>query len=82
MTKTVELVSSDGVRFSGVDVDVAGKCNVLKTRLQEIVHGEGKEQVILVLDDVTGDVLEFVVKWIENHPVMMMKYIYIFFKLI
>lgn len=69
MAKTVELVSCDGVRFPGVDVGVAAKFRVFKTKLQDIVLQEGKKHVVLVADNVTGVMLELVLDWAKNHPV-------------
>lgn len=69
MSKTITLVSNDGVTFSGIDIDVAAKCKTIKRMLQNIVGEAEKDGVFITLQNVKGNVLSSVLDWLYLHEV-------------
>ena len=62
----IKLVSKDGQSFS-VDTAVAKKSETIKTMLEDLGLEEGGDDEPVPLPNVSGPILEMVIRWAEHH---------------
>lgn len=65
----VTLVSCDGVKFPGVDVEIAAGSQTLSDMLDNLGVSEDENEEAIPIPNVSGESLKIVLDWISRHHV-------------